>query len=89
VEYLVGGPVPVDEIIGTLQANQRLVAELGGLLEGFADGISVQKVELRVSSISTGSLKEAFFVALFLTYQSELEKGIPAMLETWTGDRDT
>ena len=85
VEYLVEGHVPIEDVIGSLQAQQRVVAAFGDLLGELLDGVTVEKAELRVRSISTGSLKEAFFVALFLVYQSELKKEVPAMIEKWLG----
>ena len=85
VEYFVEGTVSVDDVIGTLQAQQRLVSEFGELIEVLIDGVQVQKAELRVRSISSGSLTEAFFVALFLAYQTELKKEIPPMIEAWMG----
>lgn len=85
VEYLVEGTVSVEDVIGTLQAQQRLIADFGDLLETVLDGITVEKVELRVRSIKSGSLTEAFFVALFLAYQTELQDEIPAMIESLLG----
>lgn len=85
VEYYVERPVPIQDVIGTLQAQQRIVSDLGHLLEGVVDGIRVDRIELRVRSIEVSSLKEAFFVALLLTYQSDLQTEIPAVIERWTG----
>lgn len=85
VEYFVRGPVPVAELIGTLQAQQRLALEVGDLLERLVEGLQVERAELRVRSIEYGSLKEAFFIAVFLTFQKELQQEIPAMVEGWLG----
>lgn len=85
VEYLVEGYVPIEDVIESLQAQQKIVSTLGELLDEVLDGITVQKAELRVRSIDTGSLKEAFFVALFLVYQAELKSEVPAMIEKWLG----
>lgn len=83
IEYQVSETVPIEEVIGTLQAQLRAVAELPDIMEGLVDGILVERVELRVDEIVRSSLKEAFFVGLFITYQKELEKQIPAMVESW------
>lgn len=85
VEYLVGGTVSIDDVIGSLQAQQKFVTEFGEVLGLVLDGVTVEKAELRVRSIQIGSLTEAFFVALFLAYQAELKQEIPAVIEAWTG----
>ena len=85
VEYLVEGPVSITEVVESLQAQQRLITELGEVFELILDGVHVQRAELRVRAISVGSLKEAFFVALFLVYQEELRREIPPMVEAWLG----
>lgn len=83
VEYQVSRSVPIEEIIGTLEAQQRAIERVPDILEELIYGLHVQRVELRVQSIEISSLKEAFFVGLFLTYQKELEKEIPAAIESW------
>jgi hypothetical protein len=85
VEYLVEGQVSIDEVIGSLQAQQRFVNELGDVLGLVIEGLSIDRAELRVRSIQSGSLREAFFVALFFVYQSDLKEKIPPLVEAWTG----
>ena len=41
VVYKVGEIVPVEEVIGTLQANQLLTSELGQMLERLFPGLIV------------------------------------------------
>lgn len=83
VEYLVVGPVSVADVIGTLEAQQKLIHEFGEIVDLLVDGLSIQRTELRVKSISSGSLKEAFFVAVFFVYQDELRQEVPALVEKW------
>lgn len=85
VEYLVEEAVSVDDFIASLQAQQRIASEFGVLLEGLFDGLQVQKAELRIRTIATGSLKEAFFIALFVAYQKELQAAVPPMVEELLG----
>jgi len=85
VEYLTTKPVPIEDVIGTLQAQQRIASDFGRLLERLADGVKVDRVELWIRSIETSSLKEKLLVALFLTYQSDLQTAVPTLIERWTG----
>lgn len=85
VEYLVDGPVSVDDFIASLQAQQKIALEFGVLLQGLFEGIQVQKNELRIRKITSGSLKEAFFIALFVAYQKELQAAVPPMVEQILG----
>jgi hypothetical protein len=85
VEYKVAGTVPISEVIGTLYAHERLAAEICPLLESLIDGVHVQKAEFRVRQIDVGSLKEAFFLALVMSFQEDLKKQVPAMISSWFG----
>ncbi|MGE0022237.1 MAG: hypothetical protein AB7S70_01230 [Hyphomicrobium sp.] len=85
VEYEVKDLVSVQELIGTLQANQTLAEELGPLLEGMIVGLTVQRVQLQVRDISHGSLREYFFLALILAFQDDLKGGVPPMVEALLG----
>lgn len=85
VEYKVVGLVPISEVVGTLYAHERLAAEIGPLLEALIDGVHVQKAEFRVRQIDVGSLKEAFFLALVMSFQEDLKKQVPPMISSWFG----
>jgi hypothetical protein len=83
VEYDVPEAVAIEDVIGTLQANQRLAHELGELLNALFEGLTVEHASARVQSISIGSLREDFFFALFVTFQPELREDIPAAIESF------
>lgn len=85
VEYEVKGPVTVDEIIATLQANADLFQELAPLLERLVPGLTVEQVTLRVREIHHGSLRELFFAALVVAFQEDLKKEIPPVVEKLFG----
>ena len=85
VVYKVGEIVPVEEVIGTLQANQLLTSELGQMLERLFPGLIVEKAKLEVRTIETGSLREYFFLAFVVTFQEDLKEEVPALLEQWAG----
>lgn len=83
VEYQVPENVAIEDVIGTLQANQRLAYELGELFNSLFVGLTVEHASVRVQSVSIGSLREDFFFALVVTFQPELRKEVPAMIEGW------
>ncbi|CEJ83877.1 conserved hypothetical protein [Hyphomicrobium sp. GJ21] len=85
VEYEVPDTVAIEDVIGTLQANQRLVYELGEFLNTLFDGLTVEHASIRVQTISTGSLKEYFFLALVVAFQDDLKREVPAALHDWFG----
>lgn len=85
VEYDVPETVAIEDVIGTLQANQRLAYELGEFLNSVFDGLTVEHASARVQSISTGSLKEYFFLALIVAFQDDLKREIPAALHSLLG----
>ncbi len=85
VEYEVRDHVSIEDVIGTLRANQRLAQELGPFLESLFEGLTVEHSTLRVEDISTGSLREYFFLALIVAFQEDLKQEVPALLEKWLG----
>ncbi len=85
VEYTVKETVSVEEVIETLQANKRLMSDVAGILPVLLDGVKVERIELRVRDIRHGSLREVFWVAIFLAFQKQLEDEVPAVVEKWFG----
>jgi hypothetical protein len=58
VEYQFAGPVSIPEVIGSLDATQRIAEELAKLLEGVVDGLIVERIAVHVQDIEEGSLRE-------------------------------
>ena len=85
VEYEVTGPVTIDEVILTLQANAELIQELAPLLERLVPGLTVERITLQVREIRHGSLREVFFAALVVAFQEDLKKEIPPLVEKLFG----
>lgn len=85
VEYRFSGPVTVEEVIGTLRANQVVTEHLGTLLEELYPGLHVSSTQLRVNEVALGSLKELFTIALIAVYQKELEREVPLLISNLTG----
>jgi hypothetical protein len=85
IEYEVKQNVPLSDVIATLEANRDLFAELPSLIESIVPGLSIERLDLSVGEISHGSLREMFFAALYIAFQEELKKEVPAMIESWLG----
>jgi len=86
VEYDTKGTTPVSLIAKSLLANEALLREVGDLLEGCVPGLSVDKIEVTLRTVSQESpLRELFFVGLVVAFQKDLEEEVPALVEKFTG----
>jgi hypothetical protein len=86
VLYEVPEATAVSDIIDSLRATEQLFFELPAVLEGLVPGLEVGGVRVQVSALTQGSpLREVFFATLFLTYQTDLEKEVPALIDQITG----
>jgi hypothetical protein len=85
IVYEVTEPVPVSDLVASLLATERLLQDTGPLLQEFFPGLGVQKIAVSVGEISEGSLKEMLFVALFIAFQRDLERDVPAAIGGLTG----
>ncbi|MBA3034022.1 MAG: hypothetical protein KKF85_13540 [Gammaproteobacteria bacterium] len=82
LEYSTKGDVPVSVVAKNLLANERLIHESVRVLGDCIDGLQVQKITVKVAHVSnTSPLKEVFALALFVTYQKDLEKEVPTILQ--------
>lgn len=77
--------IPLSDVAATLLVYERVAPILGRVLEELNSGLVIEKVEFSVREIRSGSLYEAFFVAIFLAFQNDLEEEVPALIETLTG----
>ncbi|ETI64800.1 hypothetical protein C100_05455 [Sphingobium sp. C100] len=86
VRYLTEEPVHIRDIISSLQAVEATLNETARLLPALVDGLSVQKLEVKVREIAQASpLREAFAVALFVAFQKQLESEVPDLITDATG----
>lgn len=86
VRYLTDDPVPIRDIIGSLQAVEATINETARILPILVDGLQIEKVELRVREVAQESpLRELFAVGLFLAYQDSLEEEVPQLITDATG----
>lgn len=77
--------IPLGDIAATLIAHERLLPIVTDAMERLVPGLSIDDRKILLQRIERSSLNEAFFVALFVAYQEDLEKQVPALIETATG----
>ncbi len=86
VKYLTDGPVPIRDIIESLQGTDTVLHEMSRLLPSFVDGLQVEKLEIKVREVAQQSpLREVFLVAMFLAFQKQLEEEVPNFITDATG----
>ena len=79
-------PVPISEIVASLLGAEQLFRDVGPLLEASFPGLKVEKINVSVREISQESpLRELFVVGLIATFQKDLEKDVPFVIEQLTG----
>lgn len=77
--------VSLSDIAATLIAHERLLPMAIEALERLTPGLAIDDRKIVLEKIERSSLREAFFVALVMTYQSDLETEVPKMFESLTG----
>ena len=86
VRYLTDEPVPIRDIIGSLQGVETTLNEMARLLPTFIDGLQVEKIEIKVREVAQESpLREIFAVGMFLAFQKQLEEEVPQLITDATG----
>lgn len=86
VRYLTDDPVPIRDIIASLQGAETAIREAGRLLPLLLDGVQVEKVEIRVREVAQESpLRELFVISLFIAFQKQLEEEVPQLITDATG----
>ena len=86
VRYLTDGPVPIRDIIESLQGTDTVLHEMSRLLPSFVDGLQVEKLEIKVREVAQQSpLREVFLVALFVAFQKQLEEKVPNLITDASG----
>lgn len=85
LNYLTGKPVPIPEIIASLQSMEVVLTEAAQNLPFAVQGLKIQKTEVGIQEITTGSLREYFILALVFSFQEDLRQTIPPMFEDVTG----
>lgn len=82
ITYETRGATPIGDVIQALRATEEFARDTAALLPSFIDGLQVNSSELNVRMLSQESpLREAFFLALLVTYQEDLNHEVPVMLK--------
>jgi hypothetical protein len=82
--YDIPKDVPVADVIDSLLGAERILLDIGPLLERLVPGLEAQ-VRIYVREISPSSLREILLAALFTTYQKDLEKDVPDLVHKMFG----
>jgi hypothetical protein len=78
--------VPVADVVAALLGAEQIFRDVGPLLECFFPNLKVDGVRVSVKEISQNSpLREILYATLFLTYQDDLQKDVPAIIHQTTG----
>jgi len=81
IVYETNIPTPIADVIAALKAADAISSEAISLLPSLIDGLQIEECSLNVHSLTEGSLKEALFLALLITYQGDLAEEVPPLLE--------
>ena len=85
IEYTNREQYTLKEIADSLLAQQALVDCLPELLSKIAPGLTIERVKIGLKTAETGSLKEEFWVAFFLSFQGELQGEVTDLITMLTG----
>jgi hypothetical protein len=84
--YGTAEPAPISDVIASLSAAETLLHSTGPLLEGLIPGLTIDRIDVSVREISQESpLREILLATLVATFQKDLEKDVPPILEKLTG----
>lgn len=82
ISYQTEGSTSVGDVIEALKATDTIVKETVSLLPSFVDGLNIEQSTLNVQKLTQQSpLREVFLVTLVVTYQDDLQKEVPQLLE--------
>ena len=88
VRYQVEDPVPIRDIIESLQGIEMVLREATAFLPRIVPGVEVEHTEIKVRQIVQESpLRELFVLSLFLAFQKDLEAEVPPLLEQAIGQQ--
>lgn len=73
------------EIANNLIAQERLIYRSARFLEFALPGLTVERIEIDVRHIESGSLYEEFLVSFWTTFQKDLSKEVTDIIQASTG----
>jgi len=74
VKYTNKEPVPIVEIVNSLQAYEKLLKRTGPFIEKSFEGSKVTDIQVYVSNLESGSLKESFLIKVFFENEEDYEQ---------------
>lgn len=87
IDYPDNEGISLSDIAATLLAHERLLPVVTDILQELVPGISVESATIKLNKLQSGSLSEAFFVALFIAFQEDLENHVPDIIGQVTGSQ--
>jgi hypothetical protein len=87
VLYEIKDSITVEDVIESLLGTQEILREMGPLLEACIPGLIVERIEISIREISESSLRELMWAAVFVSFQQDLEKEVPNLLEHLFGTK--
>jgi len=83
--YQTSEPVAVADAIEALLGTERVLLDIGSVLQGFFPELEVN-TRVYVQEIAEGtSLREVVLVAIFMAFQGDLEKEVPPLVDSLLG----
>lgn len=78
--------ISVGDVANSLIANEQILISIGRVLEFCFHGLTVEKINIEFRSASINSpLTEALGAGILVTYQEDLKREVPQMIEALTG----
>lgn len=77
--------VPVEQVAHSLLANARLLREVPEFLTELVPGATFKRIEVGVREVDESSLREVFWGILFITFQDDLAKEVPDLIQKLSG----
>jgi hypothetical protein len=86
IRYETENPVPISDIIASLQGVEAALRETAAFIPRLLPGISVQHLDIKVREIAQASpLREMFLVAMIVAFQKDLVEEVPNAIQSLTG----
>lgn len=84
--YETEGVVPVSDVVAALLGAEQVFRDVGPLLECCFPNLKVHGVQVSVKEITQNSpLREILYATMFVTYQDDLQKDVPAIIHQAAG----
>ena len=82
ISYQTKGVTPIADVVEALQATDAISRDAISLLPSLIDGLEIARCDVGIKRISQESpLREVLFLTLFVTFQDDLSREVPLLLE--------